>query len=166
MTQLTFSSNFYWKSCFKFYILEQIIATVLFICISSINAQISINNGPTLTEGGLPVLEQGPRGWRNSRRRRRSVQVSKLFYLRCLLRSKISAAQKSEANVWYFQRNCFIFNVKILKEVRFPESSLILLQIRLIRFAWNNGGQKHTLSFDVRCPVSGQFFICRTESMN
>ena len=37
MTQLTFSLNFYWKICFKFCILEQIIATVLFICISSIN---------------------------------------------------------------------------------------------------------------------------------
>ena len=51
MTQLTFSSNFYWKICFKFCILEQIIATVLFICISiykqqKIVAQISINNGP------------------------------------------------------------------------------------------------------------------------
>ena len=32
MTQLTFSSNFYWKICFKFWILEQITATVLFIC--------------------------------------------------------------------------------------------------------------------------------------
>ena len=37
MTQLTFSSNFYWNICFKFCILEQIIATVLFLCISSIN---------------------------------------------------------------------------------------------------------------------------------
>ena len=38
----------------------------------------------------------------------------------------------------YFQRNCSIFNVKILKEVRFSESLLILLEIR---FVWNNGGQ-------------------------
>ena len=37
MAQLTFSSNVYWKICFKFCILEQIIVTVLFICISSIN---------------------------------------------------------------------------------------------------------------------------------
>ena len=38
MTQfITFSSNFYWNICFKFCILEQIIATVLFLCISSIN---------------------------------------------------------------------------------------------------------------------------------
>ena len=37
MTQLTFSSNVYWKICFQFCILEQIIVTVLFICISSIN---------------------------------------------------------------------------------------------------------------------------------
>ena len=63
----------------------------------------------------------------------------------------------------YFQRNCFIFKVKILKEVRFSESLLILLEIR---FVWNNGGQKHSLSIDVRCPVSGQFFLCCTESMN
>ena len=84
-------------------------------------------------------------------------------YLRCLLRSKISAAQKRSGNVWYFQRNCFIFKVKILKEVMFSESLLILLEIR---FVWNNGGQKHSLSFDVRCPVSGQFFLCCTESMN
>ena len=62
-----------------------------------------------------------------------------------------------------FKETFLIFKVKILKEVRFPESLLILLQIR---FVWNNGGQKHSLSFDVRCPVSGQFFICRTESMN
>ena len=37
-----------------------------------------------------------------------------------------------------FQRNSSIFNVKILKEVRFSESLLILLEIR---FVWNNGGQ-------------------------
>ena len=42
MTQLTFSSNFYWKICFKFCILEQLIATVLFICISSINNKRSL----------------------------------------------------------------------------------------------------------------------------
>ena len=78
------------------------------------------------------------------------------YYLRCLLRSKVSAAQKREGNVWYFQRNCFIFKVKVLKEVRFSESLLILLEIW---FVWNNGGQKHSLSFDVMCPVSGQFFV-------
>ena len=103
---------------------------------------------------------------RNSRRRRRSVQVNKHFManiLRCLLRSKISAAQKRVGNMWYFQRNGFIFNVKILKEGRFSESLLILLEIR---FVWNNGGQKHSLSIDVMCPVSGQFFLCFTESMN
>ena len=42
MTQLTFSLNFYWKICFKFCILEQIIVTVLFICISSINNKRSL----------------------------------------------------------------------------------------------------------------------------
>ena len=42
MAQLTFSSNFYWNICFKFCILEQIIATVLFICISSINNKRSL----------------------------------------------------------------------------------------------------------------------------
>ena len=42
MAQLTFSSNVYSKICFKFCILEQIIATVLFIYISSINNQRSL----------------------------------------------------------------------------------------------------------------------------
>ena len=42
MTQLTFSSNVYWNFFFKFCILEQIIATVLFICISSINNKRSL----------------------------------------------------------------------------------------------------------------------------
>ena len=63
-------------------------------------------------------------------------------YLRCLLHSKISAAQKMVGNMWCFQRNCFIFKVKILKQVRFSESLLILLEIR---FVWINGGQKHSL---------------------
>ena len=49
-----------------------------------------------------------------------------------------------------------IFKMKILKEVGFSERLLIL---REIRFVWNNGGQKHSLSFDVMCPVSGQFFF-------
>ena len=40
---------------------------------------------------------------------------------------------------------------------------IILLEIRLVL---NNGGQKHSLSIDVTCPVSGQFFLCCTESMN
>ena len=39
--------------------------------------------------------------------------------------------------------------MKILKEVRFSESLLILLEIR---FVWNNGAQKHSLSIDVRLP--------------
>ena len=102
---------------------------------------------------------------RNSSRRRRSVQVNTHFManIPCLLRSKISAAHKRVGDMSYFQRNGFIFNVKILKEVRFSESLLILLEIR---FVWNNGAQKHSLSIDVRCPVSGQFFLCCTESMN
>ena len=49
MTQLTFSSNFYWKICFKFCILEQIIATVLFICISSINNKRSLLRFQSIT---------------------------------------------------------------------------------------------------------------------
>ena len=92
----------------------------------------------------------------------RSINISWLTLIRCLLRSKISAAQKKVGNMWYFQRNDFIFTVKILKEVRFSESLLILLEIR---FVWNNGAQKHSLSIDVRYPVSGQFFLCCTESI-
>ena len=42
MTQLTFSSKYYWQVCLKFCILEQIIATVLFISISSINNKRSL----------------------------------------------------------------------------------------------------------------------------
>ena len=42
MTQLTISSNFCLKICFKFCILEQIIAAVLFTCISSINNKRSL----------------------------------------------------------------------------------------------------------------------------
>ena len=69
----------------------------------------------------------------------------------------------SRGNMWYFQSNCFIFKVKILKAVRFSERLLILFEIRFVR---NNRGQKHSLSIDVRCPVFGQFFLCCTESMN
>ena len=55
----------------------------------------------------------------------------------------------------YFLRSCFTFKLKILEEVRFLESLLILLEIR---FVWNNGGQEHLLNIDVRCPLSRQFF--------
>ena len=40
--RLKLSWNFYWKMCFKFCILEQIIATVLFICFSSVNNKRSL----------------------------------------------------------------------------------------------------------------------------
>ena len=52
----------------------------------------------------------------------------------------------------YFQRNCFIFEVKILKEVRLSENSSILVEIRFFLFFWNNGGQKHSLS--IKCQVT------------
>ena len=59
MTQLIFSSNFYWYICVKICILEQIIATVLFICLSSIKTERSIlefqSTTAPLTEGGLPM---------------------------------------------------------------------------------------------------------------
>ena len=45
--------------------------------------------------------------------------------------------------------------VKILKEVRLSQNSSIRLESQ---FVWNNGGQKHSLIIDVKCPVSGQFF--------
>ena len=67
---------------------------------------------------------------RNSCRRRCSVQVSKLqklFMDAFYMRTKTSAVQIRVGNMWYFQRNCFIFNVKILKEVRLSENLLILL---------------------------------------
>ena len=59
LTQSIFSSNFYWYICVKICILEQIIATVLFICLSSIKTERSIlefqSTTAPLTEGGLPV---------------------------------------------------------------------------------------------------------------
>ena len=59
MTQLIFSSNFYWYICVKICILEQIIATVMFICLSSIKNKGSIlkfqSTTAPLTQGGLPV---------------------------------------------------------------------------------------------------------------
>ena len=59
LTQSIFSSNFYWYICVKICILEQIIATVLFICLSSITTKRSIlefqSTTAPLTEGGLPV---------------------------------------------------------------------------------------------------------------
>ena len=86
----------------------------------------------------------------NSRRRRRSDQVNRLFMANILIIYAVYCAVKlvllRKGRVMCdinFQRNCFIFKVKILKEVRFSESLLILLEIR---FVWNNGGQKHSLS--------------------
>ena len=49
-----------------------------------------------------------------------------------------------------------IFKETVLYCVRFSERLLILLEIR---FVWNNGGQKHSLGIDVRCPVFRQFFF-------
>ena len=62
-----------------------------------------------------------------------------------------------------FSKKRFIIKVKILKEIRFSERLLVLLEIR---FVWNNGSQKHSLSIDVRCLVSGQFCLCCSETMN
>ena len=105
----------------------------------------------------------------NSHRRDRSVtvQVNKhfkanIYAVYCAVKL-VHAAQKRVGNMWYIRRDFFIFKVKILEELRFSESLLILLEIR---FVWNSGSQKHSLSIDVRCPVSGQFFLCRTESTN
>ena len=58
--------------------------------------------------------------------------------------------------MWYFQRNCFMFKEKILKEVRLSDYSLILLEIQ---FVWNKGGQKRSLSIYVRCLVFGQIYF-------
>ena len=60
MAQSTFSSNFYrYMCCVKICILEQIVATVLFICLSSIKNKRSMlkfeSTTAPLTEGGLPV---------------------------------------------------------------------------------------------------------------
>ena len=59
-TQLTFYSNSYWTVCVKICILDNIIAAVLFICISSVNNKRSMlrfhSITPPITEGGLPVV--------------------------------------------------------------------------------------------------------------
>ena len=49
-----------------------------------------------------------------------------------------------------------MFKEKILKEVRLSGYSLILLEIQ---FVWNKGGQKRSLSIDVRCLVFGQIYF-------
>ena len=60
MTQLAFSSNVYWNICVKICILEQIIATILFMCIFSMKNKRSMlgfqSTTAPLTEGDLPVL--------------------------------------------------------------------------------------------------------------
>ena len=59
--------------------------------------------------------------------------------------------------MWYFQRNGFIFKVKILKKaVRFSESLLILLEIR---FVWNNGARKHSLVLMSGAKYRDSFFF-------
>ena len=62
LTQSIFSSNFYWYICVKICILEQIIATVMFICLSSIKNKGSMlkfqSTTAPLTQGGLPVHRQ------------------------------------------------------------------------------------------------------------
>ena len=59
-TQLTFSSNHYWTICVKICILDNIIATVLYICISFVNNKRSMlrfhSSTAPLSEGGLPVV--------------------------------------------------------------------------------------------------------------
>ena len=59
-TQLTFSSNSYWTICVKICILDNIIAAVLFICISFVNNKRSMlrfhSITAPITEGGLPVV--------------------------------------------------------------------------------------------------------------
>ena len=77
---------------------------------------------------------------------------------------KLTPVQIRVGNMWYFQRNCFIFKVKILKGVIFSENWLILLQIQ---FVWNNGGQKHSLGTDVEVPSIQPVFslLCRIDGL-
>ena len=60
-------------------------------------------------------------------------------------------------------KNDIVKGKEDLKVARLSESLLIFLEIQIV---WNNGGQKHSVSIDVRCPVPGQFFLCSAESMN
>ena len=91
----------------------------------------------------------------------------------CWSQSEVSTDKRKASTFFAFQhvrcRSVLSFlsrpfpKVKILKEVRLSENSLILLEFQ---FVWNNWGQKHWLSIDVSCPVSCQFFLCCAQSMN
>ena len=97
---------------------------------------------------------------RNSHRRQRSVQLSKLFMANVYAvyrAAKLLLLRKGWVICDTFKETVLYLKWRYLyKEVRFSESLLILLKIR---FVWNNRGQKHSLNIDVRCPVSDQFFL-------
>ena len=57
-----------------------------------------------------------------------ALRAPELRYKRCLLRSKTSAV-KIRLVICDIFKNCFLFEVKILKEVRLSENSSILLGI-------------------------------------
>ena len=59
---------------------------------------------------------------------------------------KLVLLRKGRVMCDFFKETALFSKVKILKEVRFSKSLLILLEIR---FVWNNGDQKHSVSFDV-----------------
>ena len=58
MTQLTYSLNVYRKNCFKFCILEQIIATVSFICISNKRSLLKLHSTTAPTIRGWSACDE------------------------------------------------------------------------------------------------------------
>ena len=86
----------------------------------------------------------------------------RLFEAGCLL--NFSTFRVGAYSRWALIRGWALNRINtVLKEIRFSERLLVLLEIR---FVWNNGSQKHSLSVDVRCLVSGQFCLCCSETMN
>ena len=116
MTKLTFSSNFYWKICFKFCILEQIIITVLFICISSINNKRSLLRFQSTT---APTN----RGWSACAETVKSRVPSLLISMKSLrFSSRLSRAQSCFCTLFAFIAYTGLTTVQTnLKEVKNTE---------------------------------------------
>ena len=112
MTQLIFSSNFYWDICFKFCILEQIIATVLFICISSINNKRSLLRFQSTT---APIN----RGWSACGTTASALQSAQKCQIRNNGNKWYFRYLKDPSNLWYLCYALFLYkNLLQLYEYR------------------------------------------------
>ena len=124
MIQLTFSSNFYWNVCVKFCTLEQIIATVMFICIFSTNNKRSMLRFQSTT---VPTN----RGWS-------TCAVTGIKFK--------SAFLQAYSEQWIFYENFSVFSLvrlKILEWVHIYLFNAITKPVleyyywmRLLKFKW------------------------------